>query len=47
MVKLLKIYILNPLIALTNLEKSTTSLKVSIALSSHLIYNIKLFITSL
>ena len=45
MVKLLRIYILNTLTALTNLERSTTSLKIFIALSSHFIYGIKLFIT--
>jgi hypothetical protein len=38
---------LNTFIALVNLKKSTASLKVFIALSSHFIYSIKLFITSL
>ena len=41
------IYILNTLTDLVNLKNFTASLKVFIALSSHPIYNIKLFITSL
>jgi hypothetical protein len=46
-VKLLRIYMSNTLTVLANLERSTASLKVFMALSSHLIYGIKLFITSL
>ena len=47
MVKLLRTYMLNTLIALVNRERSTAFLKVSTALSSYLVYSIKLFITSL
>jgi len=47
MVKLLRTYMLNTLTALVNPERSAVSLKVFMALSSHLVCGIKLFTTSL